>query len=92
MVIISPWVKPGYTDSTRTTFAGVERFAEITLGMPALNSLDRAAYPYTNAFDFSSSRSLVRKPATTRAVVPKATLQQLRKHPGLTKQADDDPS
>ena len=92
MVIISPWVKPGFTDSTRTTFAGVERFAEITLGMPALNGLDRAAYPYTNSFDFSQSRALVRKPAMKRAVVPKATLEQLRKHPGLAKRADDDPS
>jgi hypothetical protein len=92
IIIISPWVKAGSTDPTPTTFAGVERFAEITLGMPALNGLDRSAYPYTNAFDFTPGRTLVHLPATKRASVPKATLQQLRKHPGYAKQADDDPS
>jgi phospholipase C len=92
MVIISPWVKPGFTDSTKTTFAGVARFAEITLGMPSLNGIDRAAYPYTDAFDFSQSHSPIRLPAMKRAVVPTATRQQLRTHPGLTKQADRDPS
>lgn len=92
MVIISPLVKSGSIDSTATSFAGVERFAEITLGMPALNGLDRAAYPYTNSFDFSQSHTPVQLPPMKRAVVPKATLQQLRAHPGYAKQAQKDPS
>ena len=70
MVIISPWVKPGYTDSTKTTFAGVVRFAEISLGLPSMNANDASAYPYTDAFDFTTPHALVQKPALSTATVP----------------------
>jgi hypothetical protein len=70
----------------------VERFAEITLGMPALNGLDRAAYPYADVFDFNASRALIRPPAMKRVLVPAATLRKLREHPGLSKRDQDDPS
>lgn len=92
MVIISPWVRPGFVDSTRTTFAGVERFAEITLGMHPLNSDDATAYPYTNVFDFSSGRTLVDLPRLPVAQIPATTYEQLRKNPEAVSAADDDVS
>ena len=52
MVIVSPFVKLGYTDSTPTTFAGTLAFVEHSFGLPALNSIDGNAYDYRNAFCF----------------------------------------
>ena len=52
MVIVSPFVKLGYTDSTATTFAGTLAFVEHSFGLPALNSIDGSAYDYRNAFCF----------------------------------------
>ncbi len=50
MVIVSPFAKLGYTDSTPTTFAGTLAFVEHTFGLPALNTTDGSAYDYRNAF------------------------------------------
>ena len=50
MVIVSPFVKLGYTDSQATTFVGTLAFVEHTFGLPALNSIDGTAYDYRNAF------------------------------------------
>jgi phospholipase C len=50
LVIVSPYVTAGYTDSTPTTFAGILAFAETMLGVPPLNSNDASAYNYLNAF------------------------------------------
>ena len=52
-MIVSPYAKPDYTDSTATTFAGILAYTEQTFGLPALGVNDAAAYPYTNAFDYS---------------------------------------
>jgi phospholipase C len=92
MVIISPWVKPGYTDSTQTDFSGVARFIEITLGIPPLNNNDATAYPYTNAFDFSESRTLVALPKLKKVAVPASTLQQIRDNPSVVREADEEAS
>jgi hypothetical protein len=43
MVIVSPWVRTGYTDSTHTTFAGVLAFAEATFGLQSLGANDAGA-------------------------------------------------
>lgn len=50
MVIVSPYAKLGYTDSTATTFAGMLAFVERTFGLPALSTIDGGAYDYRNAF------------------------------------------
>ena len=52
MVIVSPFAKLGYTDSTPTTFAGTLAFVEHTFGLAPLNSTDASAYDYRNAFCF----------------------------------------
>jgi phospholipase C len=72
MVIVSPYAKLGYTDSTPTTFAGTLAFVEHSFGLPALNSTDGTAYDYRGAFCFN--------PATTGCVaagpVPLAAVAQ----------------
>jgi hypothetical protein len=49
-LIVSPYVKPGYTDSTPTSFAGFVAFAEHNFGLTPLNSADASAYDYANSF------------------------------------------
>jgi phospholipase C len=53
MVIVSPWVKPQYTDSRVTSIASIMAFAERTFELPALTQRDAAAYSYRRAFDFN---------------------------------------
>ena len=53
LVIVSPYAKRHYTDTKATTFAGILAYTEHTFGLPALGVNDAAAYPYTNAFDYS---------------------------------------
>lgn len=55
LVIVSPFAKLGYTDSTPTSFAGVLSFVEQTLGLAALNSNDGDSYGYASAFCFNQA-------------------------------------
>jgi phospholipase C len=60
LIIVSPWAKPGYTDTTPTTFAGILAFTEHTFGLAPLDANDAAAYGFSRAFNFSQAP---RKPA-----------------------------
>jgi phospholipase C len=53
MVIVSPYAKAGFTDSTPATFASILAFEEYVFGLQALGANDAAAYRFTNAFDYS---------------------------------------
>ena len=53
MVIVSPYARAGYTDSTDATYASMLAFAEGTLGLTPLNNTDATAYNYSNAFDYT---------------------------------------
>jgi len=53
LIIVSPYTRPGYTDTRATTFAGILAYAEQTLGLAALNVNDAGAYPFTNAFNYA---------------------------------------
>jgi len=53
MVIVSPWAKPGFTDSTDATFTSILAFVEHTFALPPLNNRDATAYDYANSFSFS---------------------------------------
>jgi phospholipase C len=55
MIIVSPYAKPGYTDTTATSFAGVLAFTEQTFGLPALGVNDAKSYGYANAFNYSQA-------------------------------------
>jgi phospholipase C len=53
LVIVSPYARAGYTDTTPTTFAGILAYTEHTFGLAPLNANDRSAYDYRNAFDYA---------------------------------------
>ncbi len=53
MVIVSPYAKSRFTDSTRASIASLLAFTEHTFRLPALSGRDATAYDYSNAFDFS---------------------------------------
>jgi phospholipase C len=53
LIIVSPYAKPGYTDTTATTFAGILAYVEQTFGLHPLGVNDARGYPFTNAFNYS---------------------------------------
>ncbi|MFL5766752.1 MAG: alkaline phosphatase family protein, partial [Actinomycetota bacterium] len=53
MVIVSPFAKLGYTDSTPATYSSLLAYAESSFGLAPLNSLDGDAYDYSGAFDYA---------------------------------------
>ena len=52
LVIVSPFAKPGFTDTTAASFAGILSFTELNFGLSPLGPNDGQAYPFTNAFNF----------------------------------------
>jgi phospholipase C len=65
LVIVSPYARHGFTDTTATTFEGILAFAEKTFGLSPLAVNDAEAYPFTRAFNFSRPRFAVVPTATT---------------------------
>jgi len=55
VVIVSPYAKPAFTDSTVATTSSMLAFVEHTFGVSPLSSADANAYDYANAFDFSQT-------------------------------------
>ena len=47
MILISPYAKPGYTDSTVASFASILAFSEHVLGLAPLNNVDRIGLQLT---------------------------------------------
>ena len=52
MVIVSPYARHGYTDTTATTFAGILAYTEHNFGLTPLGVNDKKAYPFTHAFNY----------------------------------------
>jgi len=55
LVIVSPYARPGYTDTTATSFAGILAYTEHTFGLAPLGVNDADAYPLTNAFGYGQA-------------------------------------
>ena len=53
MIIVSPYARPGYTDTVPTTFAGVLSYTEHDFGLPALGANDAHAYDFARAFNYN---------------------------------------
>jgi len=53
MVIVSPYARPGYTDSNDATYLSILAYTEDTFGLEPLNTDDAAAYDYAAAFSYS---------------------------------------
>ncbi|HEY1330670.1 MAG TPA: alkaline phosphatase family protein [Actinomycetota bacterium] len=80
MVIVSPFAKPGYTDSTLASYASILAFTEHTFDLDPLNADDAAAYDYTNSFDFTQTPNLPVRMVKT--PVPNWELDYIAAHPG----------
>jgi phospholipase C len=52
LVIVSPYARRGYTDTTSATFAGILAYTEHTFGLNPLGVNDKKAYPFTKAFNY----------------------------------------
>jgi len=86
MIIISPYAKPGFTDSTSATFASLLAYVEHLFGLSPLGAGDQNAYDYANAFDYGQRP--LRPVAMTRTRIPAWEVRWLAAHP----QAADDPT
>jgi phospholipase C len=85
LIIVSPYAKAGYTDTTRTTFAGILAYTEHTFGLGALGPNDNYAYAFSNAFNYSQ---VPPKPAR----MVQRPLPASARHIHLSKQLLNDPS
>jgi phospholipase C len=85
-VIVSPYARAGYTDSTNASFSSMLAFTEHAFGLAPLSDRDRTAYDYARAFNFDQSPlggTTMKFPP-----IPKATLKYIRLHPP----DEDDPT
>lgn len=55
LIIVSPYARAGYTDTTSTTYAGVLAYVEHNFGLSALSVNDLDAYDFSDAFDYAQS-------------------------------------
>jgi phospholipase C len=79
VVIVSPYARPAFTDSTQATTSSLLAFTEHTFAVPPLAPADANAYDYANAFDFSQTPL---SPARmTRTRIPAAEQAYLDAHP-----------
>jgi phospholipase C len=86
MVIVSPYARAGYTDSTNASFSSMLAFTEHVFGLTPLSNRDRTAYDYAQSFNFNQAPlgATRMKPSP----VPRASLEHIRKHPP----DEDDPT
>jgi hypothetical protein len=85
LIIVSPYARPGYTDTTATTFAGILAYTEHTFGLSALGVNDSAAYSFADAFNYSQQP--VKPVRMTRRPLPESAE---RIH--LTRALENDPT
>ncbi len=53
LVIVSPYARHAFTDSTPATFASILAYTEQNFGLAPLSENDAQAYPFTNAFNYA---------------------------------------
>jgi phospholipase C len=80
MVIVSPYGKPGYTDSHPASFNSMLAFIEHTFGIPPMSDQDRRAYDYSRAFDYGQQPLAPVRMVHSR--IPVWELRYIAQHPG----------
>ena len=55
MVIVSPYARAGFTDSTDATFASLLAYTEHTFDLQTLGADDINAYDFANSFDYAQA-------------------------------------
>jgi phospholipase C len=80
MILISPYARPGFTDSTVASYASVLAFTEAAYGLPPLAAADADAYNYMGAFNFAQAP---RTPAlhVVTTVIPQSEQDYIAAHP-----------
>jgi phospholipase C len=78
MVIVSPYARPGYTDSTTASYASMLAFTEHLFGLQPLTSADANAYAYANAFDATQTTA---KPQLATRPIPRKERRYIARHP-----------
>jgi phospholipase C len=53
LLIVSPYAKQAYTDTTQASYASILAYTERTFGLAPLNINDTRAYGFGNAFNYS---------------------------------------
>jgi phospholipase C len=79
MVIVSPYARPGFTDSGPASFASMLAFTEHLFGLSPLTTSDANAYDYANSFNFSQQR--LAPPTLVHRAISPAEASYLRQHP-----------
>ena len=79
LVIVSPYVTPGATDSHPATYASLLAYAEHVFGLHPLATADKAAYAYGSVFDYTSP-SVSGAATMVRRGIPARERTWLRKH------------
>jgi phospholipase C len=85
LLIVSPYARAGYTDTTPTTFAGILAYTEHTFGLAPVARNDAAAYYFRKAFNYHQAPL---KPVAMTA----RPLPRWAQHIKLTKAMLDDPT
>ena len=88
MVIVSPYAKAGYVDSTPATFPSILHFAEESLGLAPLTVNDANAYDYGNSFDFTRG-ARTDHVALPQQPIPASTWRFIAQHPEITQPNED---
>ncbi len=55
LIIVSPYAKPAFTDTTHATFVTILAYVEKTFGLKPMNVNDTNAYDFSNAFNYSQT-------------------------------------
>ena len=55
LIIVSPYARPGFVDTTATTFAGILAYTEHNFGLSPMAANDAAAYDFANAFNYAQA-------------------------------------
>jgi phospholipase C len=55
LIIVSPYAKPGYTDTRSASFASILAYTEKNFGLAPLGVNDAQAYDLSRAFDYSQT-------------------------------------
>jgi phospholipase C len=79
MVIVSPYAKPGFTDTNVASFASLLAYTEHVFDLEPLATSDANAYDFSNAFDYTQPPTP--PVALTRHPLPKWEVAWLDTHP-----------
>lgn len=85
LIIVSPYARPGYTDTTAASFTSILSYTEQNFGLAPLSADDAGAYDFGNAFDYH--RAPLKPVQMTNRTLPSPA-----RHLKITKTEADDPT